>query len=204
MLNSTAMAAVTASSPWIGQQLLDARRKRHRLRKGVHVIAKDLANKRFSNGPGDVNSPGAAHSRFSKCRRSWLVPLKRDLVDWAGYTLLPCLASRVTCFSPWSSAKACQHDAIRRGSGEHYLGTRGSSDDNRLPMLRLHHVRRPGDGISGSKGNSWVCPLSDSSSSVIEAYTHCLAGHGGIFCAAEPRGHTPEAAPRFAPQAQRG
>jgi len=39
---------------------------------------------------------------------------------------------------------------------------------------------------------------------VIEAYTHCLEGHGGIFCAAEPSGHTPEAAPRFAPQAQRG
>ena len=24
----------------------------------------------FSNGPGDVKSPGAAYSRFSKCRRS--------------------------------------------------------------------------------------------------------------------------------------
>jgi hypothetical protein len=69
--------------------------------------------------------------------------------------------------------------------------------------MRLHYVHRPGDGTSGSKGNFGTCPLSDSLSSVIEAYTHCLEGHGGISCATEPSGHTPEAAQRFAPQAQR-
>ena len=34
-------------------------------------------------------------------------------------------------------------------------------------------------------------------SSVIEAYRHCPEGHGGILCATEPSGHTPEAAQRF-------
>src|SRR5215468_10590598 len=38
---------------------------------------------------------------------------------------------------------------------------RGSSDDDQLGRLRLHHVHRPGDGTSGSKGNSST-PLSDS------------------------------------------
>jgi hypothetical protein len=35
------------------------------------------------------------------------------------------------------SAKDCQHDAIRVGSGEYYLGARGSSDDDRLRLSRL-------------------------------------------------------------------
>jgi len=67
-------------------------------------------------------------------------------------TLLLCLASRLLA-SLRGQRKGCQHNAIRRGCGEHYLTTRGSSDDDRLPALRLHHVHRPGDGTSGSKGN---------------------------------------------------
>src|SRR5215468_1969897 len=51
----------------------------------------------------------------------------------------------------------------------------------------------PATGLRGA-GQLRFCPLSDSSSSLIEAYTHCLEGHGGILCAAEPSGHTPEAA----------
>jgi hypothetical protein len=52
----------------------------------------------------------------------------------------------------------CQHDADQRGSGEHLSNTRGSSDDGRLPNLRLHQFLRPGDGTSTSKGDTSVCP----------------------------------------------
>jgi hypothetical protein len=59
---------------------------------------------------------------------------------------------------------------------------RGSSDDDQLRSLRLHHVHRPGDGTSGSKGSSsarsaiHIPPLS-------KPIEICLEGHGGIFCA---------------------
>jgi len=74
-------------------------------------------------GPGVVKSPGAADSRFSKCRRSWLVLCKRDLVDWAGLAHCSHVSPAGLLASLRDQRKGCQHDAIRRGSGEHYLGT---------------------------------------------------------------------------------
>jgi hypothetical protein len=59
----------------------------------------------FSNGPGDVKSPGAASSRFSKCRRSSVVSSAKEI--WSiGQSMCcpPCdLAAGLTCFSPWSA-----------------------------------------------------------------------------------------------------
>lgn len=70
---------------------------------------------------------------------------------------------------------------------------RGSSDDDQLRSLRLHHVHRPGDGPRGARATPLpaqqfvIPPLS-------KPIEICLEGHGGIFCATEPSGHTPEAA----------
>ena len=94
---------------------------------------------------------------------------------------------RVTCFSPWS-ALGLPHDAIREEMVSTYLATRGSSDDGRLPNLRLHQIHRPGDGTSRSKGPQSAHLLSNSSSSCRD----CLEGHGGISCVAETSGHTPQ------------
>ena len=95
-------------------------RNRHRILqfRGINADKK----LRFSNGPGDVKSPGAADSRFSKCRRSWLVPFAREIlsngkrfnicshVSPAGYLLLSVV-----------SAKAASMMPVRKGSGEQNL-----------------------------------------------------------------------------------
>src|SRR6516164_6870116 len=62
----------------------------------------------------------------------------------------------------------------------------------------------PATGPRGTKGHSLGPLLSNSSSFVIEACRDCLEGHGGISCATETSGHTPEAAQRFAPPGAKG
>src|SRR6516165_6548290 len=75
----------------------------------------------------------------------------REIVDWAVVaTLLLCLAGRLLA-SLRGQRKGAASMMRLAGSGERYLGTRGSSDDDRLPNFRLHHIHRPGDGTSGSK-----------------------------------------------------
>jgi len=161
----------------------------------------------FSNGPGDVKSPRvAAELPVQQVSRVMVISSVSDLVSLSkvdpSFASLPFDLAAGYLLLSVVSANSCQHDAIRKGSGEHYLASRGSSDDDQLPNLRLHHVHRPGDGTSGSKGGA---PLSDSSSSVIEAYTRCLEGHGSVRCVGRAERSYPRSrGSGFAPWAQRG
>ena len=113
----------------------------------------------------------------------------REIVDWAVVaTLLLCLAGRLLA-SLRGQRKGAASMMRLAGSGERYLGTRGSSDDDRLPNFRLHHIHRPGDGTSGSKGK-FCSARSATHHPPLSKHRICLKGHGGIFCAAELSGHT--------------
>ena len=93
----------------------------------------------------------------------------REIVDWAVVaTLLLCLAGRLLA-SLRGQRKGAASMMRLAGSGERYLGTRGSSDDD--PTAKLTSSPRPPSRRRdlGEQGQVLLCPLSDSSSSVVEA-----------------------------------
>jgi len=58
--------------------------------------------------------------------------------------------------------------------------------------MRLHHLRRPGDGTSGSKGYFASARSATLHPSVIEAYRVCLEGHGGLLRGRAERSQPPK------------
>src|SRR5262245_34278538 len=99
-------------------------------------------------GPVMSSPDGAAGTPFSGCYVSCDPPRVRHTLGSAGNKfdchLTPCDLATEYSLLFVVSAKAARHDAIR-GNGETYLGTvpRGSSDDDRLPNLRLHQFPVP-------------------------------------------------------------
>src|SRR5215510_16187615 len=107
-------------------------------------------------------------------------------VSPAGYLLLSVV-----------SAKGCQHDAVRKGSGETIYECVVRQMTTNWDAYVFTTSTVPATGPRGARATLLpaqrlvIPPLS-------KPIEICLEGHGGIFCATEPSGHTPEAAQRFA------
>jgi hypothetical protein len=146
------------------------------------------------------HTPGSAgvegHSSF--------LSKEREIFDWAGVARCNCSMSRqpATCFSPWS-AQRLPASCGQRGSGEHYLGRAVRWITTDKPACGFTTSTVPATGPRGARA-TLALPAQRLVTLRCRGLRNCLKEHGRILCAAEPSGHTPEAAQRFAPRAQRG